>query len=240
MGDDTRNPSLNVHSTPQRDELRRIVAEVVAAELAAERERREARIAEIMAGADRQPSFSQAKPKRDRHGMHIVRGMPVLAAGMVVNWLLRSRWHRRLATSALIAAVGTGAALSPDLMAPAPAAQAPVHHHAVRHHHGTDPAAVPVAPDRRKRRRRPAATAHGSAPPQPARSAGPSPSPAATPDPDPGVTPLPVPSVTVSPPVPLPTPTCLPLHGHHCHGGDILNPLEGVPGKALRGLTGSL
>ena len=167
-----------------------------------------------------------------------LRAVPAFVAGSAANWLLRSQWHRRLATGALIAAVGTGAALSPDLMAPAPAAQVPHARHTARHHHGGAPGVVPVAPDRRKRRRRPAAAA-SSAPPRPSRSASPAPSPLATdPDPVPTVTPVPLPSPTLPLPVPLPSPSCLPLHGHHCHPGDVLEPLEEVTGGALRGLTG--
>lgn len=206
------------------------MAEVVAAELKAERQRRIAEILET-AGDPRSGPVPPRKPRRDRHGMHIVRGaVPVAAAGAFL------RAHaRHAAAAAALAVIGTAGALSPDLMQPAPAAQVPARH-AARHHHGSAPVTPPAAVPRRKRRRTGTAAVHGSAPPRPSPGASAAPSPSPGPDP----TAAPVPSVTPAPlpTLPLPSPTCPDLTGHHCHApGDLV---EGVTGKALRGLTGSL
>lgn len=225
--------------------MRRLVTELVAKELAAERERqeearreRQSRIGEIMSSAglpDPPPERARKRPRTppEKRWLRVVPGLA--AAG----WLA-SRWWRRAIAGTATAAVLTAGGLSADLMAPAPAAQVPAHHR-VHRHHGTVPAVVPSVTPPRKRRRKPQA-AVSAAPPRPGQSGGPAPSPASTPGPVPALlpTPVPVPSVTAPVPLPTPLPTCLDLTGHHCHdhGGDIPAPLEGVTGNALRGVTG--
>lgn len=209
--------------------MRRLVAEVVRQEIAAERDRAQQRIDEIMAAAGQPLPPAPKRPKRDRHGMHVVRGCAVLA-GAGAAWLVRSRFRRFAAGVATVALV-TGGTLSPDLMEQAPAAQVPaVHHHAVHHRHRDGAVVPPVIPARRKRRRSVHASSVSSgAPPRP--SASPSPS-QASPDPDPH----PLPSVTV-PPSPLPT--CLDLTGHHCHDdGGIIRSVVGDATGVLRALAG--
>lgn len=165
------------------------------------------------------PAFRQPKPKRDRHGMHIVRAALPLAAAAA---FFRSHARHAIVTAA-VAAIGAAGALSPDLIPQAPAAQVPHVHHALRHHRAPG-LMVPVVVVPPRRRRRPDRDADDMA-----KRARPSPSATVPgPGPSPAVTPLPLPSVT-PPPAPSPVPTCIHLTGHHCHDGDLL---EGVRDSA--------
>lgn len=226
MGDDAREPLLNVHSTLPPEQMKAVLAELAerVAAIEAEGEERKRRVAELLgtSGDPRVPP--RARRKRDRHGLHIVRGVPLAAAG---GWLVRHHAHR-VAGIALAAAVGTAAAVDPSLMAQAPAAHLPAAaavHHSMRHRHREIAVMPAVVPGRRKRRHnssdptvRPRASVTPSAPPSPE---PPSPTPTVAP------TPLPTPS-----PLPTPVPTCTLLTGKHCHGGVV------VTAQALRALTG--
>jgi hypothetical protein len=170
--------------------------------------------------APRPPSHAR-KPARH------LRLVPPLAVLAPVGWLLRQalRSHTRQALAGgLIMATAAGAALTPDMMAAAPAAQVPVRHAAVHHRRAPLPVLAPAVPGRRKRRRLEhdeTATPRASA----------SPSPTLPPSPLPTVTPSPLPTT----PAPSPLPTCPHPAGRHCHGGGAVSVL-----RSLAGLSGLL
>lgn len=195
--------------------------------LRAAEQARQSRIAELLetSGDPRVPP-PRGRHKRDRHGMHIVRGVcPVALGGGLAHWLLRARWHRMVAGT-VIATMAAAAPLSPDLLQPAPAAQVPAYHHVARHHQPSVPVTPPVVLPRRKRR-----SAGANRVPRPVAPRRPSPSPTVS-------VPVPTPLPTIPLPAPSPSPTCVRVTGGHCHpglgalAGDAVN----VP-WALRGLT---
>ncbi len=222
MGDDAPDQSLYVEIS----QLRALVED-----LRAWRDR-QSRMSAILATAGQPQAPPPPRRKRDRHGLHVVRGFALLAAGGAWRWLARTRVHRVLA-GGLVAATAAGSTLAPEMMQPAPAALVPAHHyHAVAHHHRpVMPVAVPAVPAVRKRRR-----PDNDRTVRPGASVSPSASPVPSADPVPSVTPSPHPSGPVTPPpVPSPRPTCLHPAGRHCHGaaGEVLAALG-----AWRGLRG--
>jgi hypothetical protein len=229
LADDASQPSQAAQATPRTAELKDLYIKLAARVAAIQAQLdRQAGVREILddAGYLPEPPPPRRKPKRPNpHGLHVVRGLALLAAGGA-GWVLRTRARRAVAGAATVALV-TGGTLAPDLMQPAPAATPP-HHAVVHHEHGTTVPPVPAAaPPRHARRPRAGATAGPS--PGASPSAVPS---SAVPLPQPPVTPVPLPSVTVPPPVPAPS--CTLLTGKHCHDGDVPGD---VPG-ALRGLPG--
>src|SRR5215468_6216239 len=141
------------------------------------------------------------KAKRDRHGMHLVRGgaLGAVAAGGL-RWFAQSRAHKAIGSAALLAAAG-GTVAAPSLMlgppSPSPAAVVPSPHHHYRPAASPAPSSSPVtvpplaAPGRRR---------HGTST---AASPGPSPVPSATavaspPAPDPSATATGTPAVLPS------------------------------------------
>lgn len=143
--------------------------------------------------------------RRDRHGMHVVRGSALAAAAAAVGrWSWRAGAHRAITSVALVAAAGSATVAAPSLMMgpPAPARAGIV----APHHHHRRLAAVlaPVAPG-------PGLAAHHARAHRPyddddAAVTGSGPSPSASPSSSPS--PLPSASVTPAPTTsPSPGPT---------------------------------
>ena len=209
------------------------------AELAIEEARKAARdellaIAEV-AGEDDGPRHGPS-PKRDRHGLHLVRdaagGTAALAALFSFLRSPLARGTHRAVSLAMVGALGAaGTVAGPSLLAPSPspahaAAVVPAHH---GHHHARWRASMlnvdpPDAPVHHARHRHAVGVVPAASPSaSPGASGQPAPSPAPT-------LPVAVPSPTlpvVPPPLPSPSPTA--CHGKHCHGGDDL-------GQVLSGL----
>src|SRR6059058_2027053 len=120
MSDDVSRSSDRIDLAALSAAVGRLAAEV-AADRAARLER-QSRMSEILdgAGAPQPPR----RPRRDRHGLHVVRGFVLLAAGGAWRWLGRTRVHRVLA-GGLVAATAAGGTLAPGMMQRAPAAQVP-------------------------------------------------------------------------------------------------------------------
>ena len=90
-----------------------------------------------------------ARPKRDRHGMYLVRAVPAAALFAVGRWAFRSGVHRAVSTAALVAVAGSATVAAPSLMMapPSPVKAAVVTHHPHRDHHRRRPRpAAPAVP----------------------------------------------------------------------------------------------